>query len=292
MKKSSLLRRYVDGEEILVLPGAFNCVSSKIAEQVGFKGIYVGGNALIASSLGLPDAGLATETEMVTRIREIVKSVSTPVVADADTGYGNAVNVTRTVRDYIDAGVAGIQIEDQVTPKKCGHEQGKRLVPIEEAVGKIKAAHDTRRELDKDALIIARTDARTAENGSIKEVIKRAKAYVKAGADVIFPESPLSVNELQIYPKNIEAPLLANMVEGGKTPLLAAQELAQIGYKIVIWPISAMLASCNAITQVMQELLKAGTTSSFQSRMWQLEKYHSLTGFPEIRKLEKIYLTT
>ncbi|MBI4187962.1 MAG: isocitrate lyase/PEP mutase family protein, partial [Chloroflexi bacterium] len=240
MRKTIKLRKLLKTPGIIVAPGAHNAFTAKIIEQTGgFPAVYMTGSGTAMSLLGEPDVGLLTMTEMVTQARNIANAVSLPVIADADTGYGNAINVVRTVREYERTGVAGIHIEDQVTPKKCGHFEGKQVISLAEMVGKIRAAVDARE--DPDFVLIARTDARAVLG--LDEAIGRAKAYVAAGADAIFVEAPQSLEELNIIARSIDAPLMVNMDEGTKTPLLTVRELEEMGYKIVIFPRSAPSAA-------------------------------------------------
>ncbi|MFQ5905630.1 MAG: oxaloacetate decarboxylase, partial [bacterium] len=226
------LRELLSCEEILVAPGAYDALLAKLVEQSGFEAVYMTGAGIANSLLGQPDVGLVTLTEMAARAAHIANAVNVPVLADADTGYGNAVNVIRTVRAYEQAGIAAIQLEDQVTPKKCGHFTGREVISVDEMVGKIRAAAYARQ--DPDFAIIARTDART--DLGLEEAIDRGQRYAEAGADIVFVESPESVEEMRAITAAIDAPLLANMVETGRTPLLSARELQEIGYKIVIFP--------------------------------------------------------
>jgi 2-methylisocitrate lyase-like PEP mutase family enzyme len=236
--------------------------------------------------LGKPDVGLLTLTEMTARAANIVEAVNIPVIADADTGFGNAVNVMRTMREYEKAGVAAIQLEDQVAPKKCGHMTGRQVVPKEEMVGKIKAAADARR--DSDLIIIARTDARTVHG--IEEALERAKAYEEAGADLLFVESPETIEEMKRITTSFKVPVLANMVEGGRTPFLSGKELEQIGYDLVIFPTSSTYLAARAIGDLMQTLMQTGTTKSLLGQMITFEEFNQLIGLPEIRTIESTYV--
>ncbi|MDD9917494.1 MAG: isocitrate lyase/PEP mutase family protein, partial [Rhodospirillaceae bacterium] len=221
MRHTTKLRKLIEGEDILVCPGTYDPLMAKIIKQVGFEAMYMTGAGVSHSTLAMPDLGLTTMTEMVQRAGQLADASELPLICDADTGYGNALNVMRTVREYERAGVAGIHIEDQEMPKRCGHFFGKTLIDKSEMVGKLKAALDARQ--DEDFMIIARTDANTAVG--FDEALDRAQAYAEAGADVIFFESPRTVEELAAVPKAIGKPVLANMVETGLTPLLPASEL-------------------------------------------------------------------
>jgi len=288
MKKTAILRNLLREPGIIVAPGAHNAFTAKIIEQTGgFQAIYMTGSGATMNLLGEPDVGLLTMTEMVTQAKNMVNATSLPVIADADTGYGNALNVMRTVREYEKTGVAAIHIEDQITPKKCGHFEGKQLISQDEMLGKIRAAVDARE--DPDFVLIVRTDARAVLG--LDEAIKRAQAYLKAGADAIFLEAPQSVDELKIIAKSIDAPLLANMVEGGKTPFLTVQELEEIGYKIVIYPRSAICAAAKTIQELMQLLKETGTTEGFLDRVVTFEGHDMITGLARYKEMEKKYLS-
>lgn len=286
MKNTKILRQLLEKEGIVVAPGAHDALTAKIIENTGFSAVYMTGYGQAASHLGVPDVGLLTLSEMVARAGSFAEAVSVPVIADADTGFGNALNVRRTIREYEKTGVAGIQLEDQMLPKKCGHMQGRQLVSKEEMVGKIKAAVDAR--CDQDLVIIARTDARTTHG--IEEAIARGKAYEEAGADVLFIESPESIEEMKKICSSFKVPVLANMVEGGRTPLLSNDELATMGYKIVIYPTSSTYTTAKAVLNLMQGLKKSGTTSGLIDSMVTFQEFNELIGLPAIRKFEDIYV--
>ena len=240
---------------IIVAPGAYDGISARLIERQGFKVVYMTGAGTAASALGQPDIGLTTLTEMTTHAAHIASCVSLPVIADADTGYGNALNVIRTVREYERAGVAAIHLEDQVSPKRCGHIAGKAVIPAREFAEKIRAASENR--TDPDFVIIARTDAR-AVNG-LDDAIERARMYREAGADVIFVEAPTSREEIERIVKEVKAPLLSNQVPGGRTPALTVSELEQLGYKIVIFPAVGFMAATLAIEKALADLKTTGT---------------------------------
>jgi 2-methylisocitrate lyase-like PEP mutase family enzyme len=244
------------------------------------------GSGAAMDLLGLPDLGFLTMSEMVAHARNIVQATSLPVIADADTGYGNALNVMRTVREYEGAGVAGLHIEDQVAPKRCGHFSGKEVISREEMIGKIKAALDSRR--DQNLVVIARTDARAVLG--LQEAIERGVAYAEAGADMIFVDAPESAEELSLIARSIPAPLMANLSEGGKTPLLSAQELQDMGYKLVIYPRSAAGAAAKAIQELMAVLKRDGTTEKYLDRIISFEGRNQITGLAYYRELDKKYL--
>jgi methylisocitrate lyase len=269
-----------------VAPGAHNAFTARIIEQAGFKAVYMTGSGAAMDLLGLPDLGFLTMTEMVAHAGNIVQATSLPVIADADTGYGNALNVVRTVREYERAGVAGLHIEDQVAPKRCGHFPGKEVISREEMLGKIEAALDARR--DKNLVIIARTDARAVLG--LKEAVERGQAYAKAGADMVFVDAPESAEELRLIASSIPAPVMANMSEGGKTPLLRAKELQEMGYKLVIYPRSAAGAAAKAIQELMVVLQRDGTTEKYLDRIISFEGRNQITGLAYYQDLEKKYL--
>jgi len=282
----ALLRKILQDPEILIAPGAPNAFTAKIIEQTGFKAVYMTGSGAAMDLLGLPDLGFLTMSEMVAHARNIVQATSLPVIADADTGYGNALNVMRTVREYEGAGVAGLHIEDQVAPKRCGHFSGKEVISREEMIGKIKAALDSRR--DQNLVVIARTDARAVLG--LQEAIERGVAYAEAGADMIFVDAPESAEELSLIARSIPAPLMANLSEGGKTPLLSAQELQDMGYKLVIYPRSAAGAAAKAIQELMAVLKRDGTTEKYLDRIISFEGRNQITGLAYYRELDKKYL--
>lgn len=286
MKQTSVLRQLLAKDGIVVAPGAHDALTAKIIEKTGFPAVYMTGYGQAASHLGKPDVGLLTMSEMVARAANIVEAVNVPVIADADTGFGNAVNVMRTIREYEKAGVAAIQFEDQVAPKKCGHMTGRQVVSVEEMAGKIKAAADARR--DSDLVIIARTDARTVHG--IDEAINRARVYEEAGADLLFIESPESIEEMQKITASFTVPLLANMVEGGRTPLLPVQELAAIGYKLVIFPTASTYTLARAITRLMQSLKETGTTAGMLEQMVTFSEFNELIGLSRIKEYENEYV--
>ncbi|TEB07262.1 2,3-dimethylmalate lyase [Pelotomaculum schinkii] len=286
MSKGKLLRQLLAAREILVAPGAHDVLTGKIIEKAGFQAVYMTGYGQAASHLGMPDVGLLTMTEMVERAANFASALDIPVIADGDTGFGNAVNVMRTVRLYEKAGVAAIQLEDQVAPKKCGHMTGRQVVSIEEMVGKIKAAAEARQ--NPDLVIIARTDARTVLG--IEEAIRRGRAYEEAGADVVFIESPETVDEMKEITSTFKVPVLANMVEGGRTPLLPAQELEYLGYHIVIFPTSSTYITAQAVKNLMEELRKTGTTQNILRQMISFTEFNKLIGLAEIRELENKFV--
>jgi carboxyvinyl-carboxyphosphonate phosphorylmutase len=255
MRVTSRLRHMLEAPGIIVAPGAYDGFSARLIEAAGFQAVYMTGAGTAASHLGQPDLGLATLTEMAAHAGHLASCVSLPLIADADTGYGNVLNVVRTVGEYERAGAAGLHLEDQVAPKKCGHIAGKQVVPAKEFADKIRAAAEYR--TDPDFVIIARTDARAVT--SLDDAIERANLYAEAGADVIFVEAPQTEDEIHRVAREVKAPLLANMVQGGRTPALKAVELEQLGFKIVIFPAVCMAAAVTAIEGALARLKESGT---------------------------------
>jgi methylisocitrate lyase len=286
-KSSTCLRELLARDEILVAPGAYDALTARLIQEAGFEAVYLSGAGVSFATLGLPDIGLLTLTEMANHVAYVANAVSLPVIADADTGYGNAINVQRTVREYQQAGAAAIQLEDQAFPKRCGHLAGKELIPAEEMVGKIRAAVDAR--TDPDFLIIARTDARAVTG--LDDALRRAERYRRAGADILFIEAPESEQELRRIAEAFRGELLmANMVEGGKTPLLSASELYALGYKIVIFPNSLTRRFAKAGLTLLQTLRREGTTRSLLEQMLTFTELNELFGVERVRELEREFL--
>jgi len=254
------LRELLQGGGIVVAPGVYDGLSARIAASAGFSALYCSGGA-VARSTGVPDLSLLTMTEVLARLREVVDATTLPVIADADTGYGNAVNVVRTVREFERLGAAAIHLEDQAAPKKCGHYVGQQLVSAEEMVQKVRAALDTRREM----LIIARTDARG--QAGLDDAIRRGRMYADAGADLVFVEAPTSRDEIETIAQSIAAPLLINMFEGGRTPLLPAADLAGLGYRVMIVPSDLQRAAISAMQLVAKTLRRDGSSAAVRDRL-------------------------
>ncbi|HSB69095.1 MAG TPA: oxaloacetate decarboxylase [Candidatus Methylomirabilis sp.] len=285
-RKTTRLRRLLQGEDLVMAPGCFNALSALLIEQAGFPAIYITGAGLASNFLGYPDIGLVSMAEVLVNARNIVQVTSLPVICDVDTGFGNAINVIRTVREFEGAGVAGVQIEDQVMPKKCGHTEGKRLVSRAEMVQKVKAAVDSRR--DPDFVIIARTDA-IAVNG-LEDAVERAQAYHEAGADILFVEAPRTPEEMRTITRTVRAPHLVNVVEGGgKTPVLPAKELQALGFRIAIYPVSLWTASIKAMQEVLAILKEDGITSRYASRMASFQEMFEIVGRSRFTDLERKY---
>jgi len=286
--RSTQLRKLLEGKRIIVAPGAFDALSARLVEQAGFPAIYVTGAGVASSRLGLPDIGLATMNEVLEAAKNIVGVTNVPVICDTDTGYGNALNLMRTTREFERIGVAAIQVEDQITPKRCGHTEGKQLVSQEEMVRKIEAFHYAKQS---DLVLIARTDA-IAVNG-FDDAIERARAYAHAGADVLFVEAPRTLEEMRRINELLDdVPLLVNMVEGGgKTPIVPARELESMGFRIAIYPTSAWMAAIKAIQGVLEELNEHGTTHGFADRMVSFRELFEVVGLSHYKALEGKYLT-
>ena len=281
----SLREQLEDRNKIIVLPGVFDALSAKIAERVGFDAIFQTGYGSSAALLGMPDFGLLNSGETVGNAMRIIRAVGVPVLVDADTGYGNPLNVWRLVRDLESLGAAGIFLEDQVWPKRCGHMVGKDVIPKDEYIPKLKAALEARRS--KDFIIVARTDARAPIG--LEEAIERGKAYRKAGADVIFVEAPRSVEELKRVANEIDAPLVANMIEDGVTPNLSASELLKLGYHMAVFPLSAIYSATFAMRQVLTELRNTGTTKAARNIMVTFKDFNELMNLDQFMDLERRY---
>jgi 2-methylisocitrate lyase-like PEP mutase family enzyme len=270
----------------LLAPGAYDVLSARLVEQAGFEAVYMTGFGSSASHLGRPDVGLMTMAEMVDNARRIVAAVGVPVIADADTGYGNPINVIRTVREYAQAGVAAIHLEDQVAPKKCGHMEGKQVIPAAEMVAKLQAAVDAR--AGSALLLIARTDAGAVEG--LEAAIERGHRYREAGADVIFIEAPQSEAEIRAVAAAFPGvPLLFNYAEGGRTPPVGHGLLAELGFAIVIFPISTLLAATRAMQEVLARIKEDGSPIAVLDRLPRFGEFLDLIGLPEVRELERRY---
>ncbi|MDI6601721.1 MAG: isocitrate lyase/PEP mutase family protein [Thermoanaerobacteraceae bacterium] len=285
MGKGRIIKQYIERKKILVSPGAFNSISAKMVEQAGFPSVYLTGYGAAANLLGAPDIGLLSMSEMVKHLKYMNEAVNIPIIADADTGYGNALNVYRTVKEYEKAGAAAIQLEDQTWPKRCGHMEGKEVISAEEMVGKLKAALDARD--DDDTLIIARTDA-LAPLG-FDEAIRRANLYKETGADIIFVEAPPDIEQLKRIPREVNAPILANMIEGGKTPVLSSKQLEEMGFAIVIYPLSTLYMMTKAVKDVLTELKEKDTTQGMVDKMISFKEFNEIVELSKIRENEKKY---
>ena len=279
------LRKLLQEPGIIMAPGAYDCLTAKIIENAGFPAVYMTGAGTSVATLGYPDLALATMGEMVGNAADIAATVNVPVIADADTGYGGILNAQRTIRQYQRAGVAGVHIEDQEFPKRCGHLDNKRVTGIDEMVGKIRAAVDAR--TDEDFVIIVRTDALAVTGWD--DTMRRCEAFTRAGADVLFVEAIRSTEEAERVVASVELPLLYNYVETGKSPLFTAQELEQLGFKIVIYPASALLTVGKVVAGLMEELKRKGATSHLVDNMVTLNQCFELMGLSEMLAVDESY---
>ncbi len=285
MYKKSIRDRIANDNDIIILPGVYDALTAKIAEDVGFEAAFQTGYGTSASLLGMPDFGFLDAGETLENARRIINCVNIPILVDIDTGYGNPLNVWKIVKDLERIGAKGIFLEDQVWPKRCGHMTGKTVIPKEEYILKLQAAIDARE--DNEFIIVARTDS-LAQFG-IEEAIERGKEYRKIGADVVFIEAPKTIDQMELIAKEIKAPLLANMIEEGVTPNLTANQLRKMGYKMVVFPLSALYSSTFAIKQTLQTLKKTGTTKELKNRMITFQEFNDLVDLSNYNKLEKKY---
>lgn len=289
MNRTTMLKNLILAPEILVMPGVYDCVSAKIAQSCGVKAVQVTGYGLAGSYLGMPDMGILTESQMVELVRHICQSVEIPVMADGDTGFGNAVNLYYAVRDFEDAGAAGINLEDQVFPKRCGHMNGKQIIPFEEAVSKIEAAVAARR--DPDFVINARTDA-IAVSG-VDEAIRRGNAFAKAGATMIFVEAPTDPEDIKRVIRSIDAPVSINMIyaKGSKSPMVPIEKLEEWGAARVSVPVMPLFAASYALRRCYFAIMN-DAASGFQDEIFTFEQFTDLIGLPKIKELEARFAAT
>jgi len=266
-------------------PGVFDGISARVADSLGPAALYMTGYGTVASHLGLPDAGLATYTDMVGRAAQIARMTSAPLIADGDTGYGGLLNVQHTVRGYEQAGVAAIQLEDQEIPKKCGHTPGRRVVPAADMAAKVRVAVESRDS--KDFLIIARTDARTTHG--LDEALRRAERYAEAGADILFVEAPESEDEMARICATLDKPVLANIIEGGRTPNLSAARLTELGFAFAIYPVTGFLAAAEAMRRVYAQVVETGESSGSDQPLAEFEAFSRLMGFETIWAFDRRY---
>ena len=281
-KRSSLASK-IRNRDFVTAPGVYDMVTTRIADRQNHPALYMTGYGVVASYLGVPDAGIASFRDMVVRAQTISSGARTPVIADADTGYGGLLNVRETVRGYEAAGVSVIQLEDQVFPKKCGHTPGRDVIPADEMVKKIRVAAEARE--DENFLIMARTDAREAHG--IEEAISRGKKYRDAGADIIFIEAPESEEEFQAIGSAIDAPLLANMVENGRSPVLPTDKLKSLGFSVAIYPGAALAATAAALESTYQHIKTTGSTNGCATPMMPIGELHELMGFDDVWEFDK-----
>lgn len=279
------LKNMLKTKKPLVIPGVYDALGAKIAQKVGFDAMFQTGYGTSATLLGMPDYGFIGATETVDNARRICRAVHIPVIVDSDTGYGNALSVWKLVKELESAGASGIFLEDQRWPKRCGHMQGKEVVSQEEYTEKLSAAIDARES--KNFIIVARTDARATEG--LDEAIERGKQNKKTGADAVFVEAPRSIGEMKKIGKEINSPLVANMIEGGTTPLSSAQLLSKIGFNIILYPLSVLYANTFATMNILTELKKSGNTSKYRQKVVDFNQFNDLVELPKFRKMEKKY---
>ncbi len=277
------MRELLARKRLIAAPGVFDMISVRIATRMGFDCLYMTGYGTVASYLGLPDAGLATYTDMVNRVGAFCSAATVPMICDGDTGYGGLLNVAHTVRGYERAGASVIQLEDQEFPKKCGHTPGRRVIPVEDMVKKIQVAVEARES--PDFLILARTDARTTLG--LDEALRRAEAYARAGADILFVESPESEKELEIIGRTFDLPLLVNVVETGRTPVLPAETLEQMGFSIAIYPAVGFLAMGKALEDVYSHVQTQRTSLGIGERLYDFPRFNTLMDFESVWAFDK-----
>jgi 2-methylisocitrate lyase-like PEP mutase family enzyme len=285
MAKGQPIRRSLAEHGQLIMPGVYDALSAKIAARAGFEVIFITGYSLSATLLGEPDFGLLTQTEVVSAAQRICSVVDKPVIVDADTGYGNAINVIRTVEDLIRAGAGGIFLEDQVWPKRCGHMKGKQVIPLDEQLKKLTAAVEARG--DNDFFIVARTDSRQALG--LKEAITRGIAFKQAGADAIFIEAPETKEEMKEISKHVPGPLVANMIERGVTPLMGPRELRDLGFHLVVWPLAPLYAVAKSLTDVYTTLRRNGSTLEMLDHLMPFNEFNGIVGLDEKYALDAKY---
>jgi 2,3-dimethylmalate lyase len=287
MEKAKLVRRHLSEKGQLVMPGVFDALSAKIASRAGFEVIFITGYSLSATLLGEPDFGLLTQTEVVNAAERICSVTDTPVIVDADTGYGNAINVIRTVKDLSRAGAAGMFLEDQVWPKRCGHMKGKQVIPLDEQLKKLRAALEARN--DHDFYIVARTDSRQALG--LTEAIARGIAFKEAGADAVFVEAPESKEEMKEIARHVPGPLVANMLERGVTPLMSPQELKELGFDLIVWPLAPLYSVAKSLAEVYSTLRRDGSTTQILDRLMPFDDFNEIVGLEEKYSLDQKYRT-
>jgi 2,3-dimethylmalate lyase len=285
MDKAEMIRRSLKKSGQLVMPGVYDALSAQIATKTGFEVIFISGYSLAATMLGEPDFGILTQTEMLSAAQRICSVTDLPVIVDADTGYGNAINVIRTVDELIRIGAAGMFLEDQVWPKRCGHMKGKQVIPLEEQLKKLQAAIDAKR--NRDFFIVARTDARQALG--LNEAITRGIAFKKAGADAVFIEAPETKEEMLEIARCVPGPLVANMLERGVTPLMGPQELRDLGFDLVVWPLAPLYSVAKSLNEVYTTLHRDGTTMDILDRLMPFDEFNRIVGLEEKYQLDEKY---
>jgi 2-methylisocitrate lyase-like PEP mutase family enzyme len=286
MTLRQVFKQFLKRDKLLVAPGCFDGLSARLVEEAGFEAAYLSGGA-VARSMGLPDIGLVTMSEVIERAAQVMLAVKIPIIADADTGYGNAINLVRTVREYERVGVAAIHIEDQITPKRCGHLDGKEVISLPEMVKKLEAALASR--ADPDFCIIARTDARGVHG--LDDAINRARAFAQLGVDAVFVEAPQSESELEQIPRALpNIPLLVNVFKGGKTPMLPVERLEKMGYRIAIYPSETQRAGIHAMRQTLSLLKREGTTEAMDEALTTFKERDKIVGLDDWQELERKFL--
>jgi len=285
MEKVQPVRQALRDQGQLIMPGVYDALSAKIAARAGFEVIFITGYSLSATLLGEPDFGLLTQSEVVGAAQRICSVVDTPVIVDADTGYGNAINVIRTVEELLRAGAAGMFLEDQIWPKRCGHMKGKQVIPIDEQIKKLQAAVEAKGE--RDFFIVARTDSRQALG--LKEAIRRGLAFKAAGADAVFIEAPESKEEMREIARNVPGPLVANMLERGVTPLMGPKELKDLGFELVVWPLAPLYSVAKSLTDVYTTLRRDGSTLAILDRLMPFDEFNEIVGLDEKYALDAKY---
>jgi 2-methylisocitrate lyase-like PEP mutase family enzyme len=285
MANAQFIRRALVEHGQLIMPGVYDALSAKIAARAGFEVIFITGYSVSATLLGEPDFGLLTQTEVVSAARRICSVVDTPVIVDADTGYGNAINVIRTVQDLIRAGAAGMFLEDQVWPKRCGHMKGKQVIALDEQLKKLTAAIEAKGH--SDFFIVARTDSRQALG--LNEAITRGIAFKQAGADAVFIEAPESKEEMKEISKQVPGPLVANMLERGVTPLMGPTELKDLGFDLIVWPLAPLYAVAKSLTDVYSTLRRNGSTLEILDRLMPFNEFNGIVGLDEKYALDTKY---
>jgi 2-methylisocitrate lyase-like PEP mutase family enzyme len=285
MEKARLVRRLLTEQGQLVMPGVFDTLSAKIAARTGFEVVFITGYSLSATLLGEPDFGLLTQTEVVNATQRICSVIDAPVIVDADTGYGNAINVVRTVQDLIRAGAAGMFLEDQVWPKRCGHMKGKQVIPLDEQLKKLRAAIEAKK--DHDFYVVARTDSRQALG--LSEAITRGIAFKEAGADAVFIEAPETKEEMKEISRHVPGPLVANMLERGVTPLMSPEELKRLGFDLVVWPLAPLYSVAKTLTEVYSTLRREGSTTKILDRLMPFDDFNQIVGLEEKYSLDQRY---
>ena len=279
------LKNMLKSKKPLVIPGVYDALGAKIAQKVGFDAMFQTGYGTSATLFGMPDYGFIGAAETVDNARRICRAVTVPVIVDSDTGYGNALSVWKLVKELESAGASGIFLEDQKWPKRCGHMQGKEVISQEEYTEKLSAAIDARE--NKDFIVVARTDARATEG--LDEAIERGKQNKETGADAVFVEAPRSIDEMKKIGKEINAPLVANMIEGGATPLSSAETLSKMGFNIILYPLSVLYANTFATMNILTELKKTGNTAKYKQKVVNFDQFNDLVELPKFRKMEEKY---